>query len=354
MSKIKKPRLGRGLSSLMAMPSVPVSIDANPDVEPVDKPLDQEADAVGGEKQVADAPGVTAEAGAPVDSEGPELAADEKVGGAEGLIWVKVDALRPNRFQPRRSFDEDALTQLAESIRREGVMQPVVVRANDRPDGEHELVAGERRWRAAQQAGLTHIPAVVRTLNEQQLAEWAVIENLQREDLNPIERAQAFRQLIDQFNLSQDDLAERVGIDRSTAANTLRLLSLSDEPRELVRLGKLSAGHGRALLGIGDAESQAALARRAVAGGWSVRMIEAAVKRAQTAATGNDEQAGGAGGKPRVSAHLADLEQQIAQHLQTKVRLKPGRRKGSGTLAIEFFDLDQFDALMERLGVKAE
>jgi ParB family chromosome partitioning protein len=211
-------------------------------------------------------------------------------------------------------------------------------------------VAGERRWRAAKLAQLPRIPAVVRDLTDQQLAEWAVIENLQREDLNPIDRAEAFASLAQQFHLSHQDIAGRLGVDRSTIANTLRLLDLHPDIRDLVRQARLSAGHGRALLGLPNPESQLVLARRAVAGGWSVRMIEAAVRRLATA----DAASAPTPTRATRSAHLQELEQQIAQQLSTKVRVKPARRKGAGTLLIEFYNLDQFDTLLQRLGVTLE
>jgi ParB family chromosome partitioning protein len=210
-------------------------------------------------------------------------------------------------------------------------------------------VAGERRWRAAQQAGLERVPAVVRELSDRQLAEWALVENLQREDLDPIERARAFQRLVETFHVKHEDLAGRLGIDRSTLANTLRLLELPEPVQAAVQGKRLSAGHARALLALPDDESRIALAERAIAGGWSVRMIEAAVKRAgATAAPTSDKPA------TQRPAHLADLETQIAQQLNTKVHLKAGRKKGSGMLSISFYSLDEFDALLERLGVRID
>ena len=328
MAKAKKPRLGRGLSSLMAEPAP---------VTPQEPSEPTSARPEG-------------EAGRP-DVHTPEAGGEsERAGVADGgLTWLDVGAIEPNPFQPRRGFDEEALEQLAQSIRQDGVMQPIVVRRTE--DGErYQLVAGERRWRAAQRAELERIPAILHTLDDRKLAEWAVIENLQREDLNPVERAEAFARLIEKFELSHQDVAERVGVNRSTITNVIRLLDLHPDVREWVRIGKLSAGHGRALLGVDDPEAQLALAKRAVSGGWSVRTVEETVRRA-TQAAGGESKKKAAGTK---SAHLADLQEQIGTQLQTKVNIKPGRKKNSGTLAIEFYDLDQFDALLEKLGVEME
>ena len=320
MSKTSKPRLGRGLSSLL---SDRVAVEPPQQEEPtgVESPADQ----------------------APAREPASSLQQPE---GDQQLSYLAIQSIRPSPYQPRQAIDQDELAGLAESIRQDGLMQPVVVRP-DPPRG-YQLVAGERRWRAAELAGLATVPAIVRNLDDRQLAEWAVVENLQREDLDAMEQAEAFRRLIDQFGLSHDDIAQRVGVDRSTVSNTLRLLDLQDNAQKAIRRGALTAGHGRALLGLSDPSMQNALARRTIAGGWSVRMVEAAVRRA----TRSDE-----GTVPRHrkrSAHLADLQQQISNQLQTKVVIRGGRKKGSGTISIGFYSLDEFDALLAKLGVKIE
>jgi ParB family chromosome partitioning protein len=263
--------------------------------------------------------------------------------------------VRLDPHQPRQTFDEAALDQLAQSIRQDGVMQPIVVRPHPstRRKGKYQLVAGERRLLAARRVGLAVIPAIVRRLDDQKLAEWAVIENLQREDLNPIERAEAFNRLIDRFRLSHQQVADRVGVNRPTISNFLRILDLHKDVRELVRSGQLSGGHARALLGLSDAEAQLQLAKKATAGAWSVRAVERAVRQAQRAAEPASSQKGSQTPGSR-SAHRADLKQQAAEQLGTKVRIKPGRKKNSGTLSIEFYDLDQFARLMQALGVNIE
>lgn len=311
MSKVKKPRLGRGLNSLM---STPVSIE----------------------------PGEAGEVAAGLEDSG-DAAAQE---GDRPLAYLSVGVIGPNRYQPRRRFDEASLDQLAHSIKQDGLMQPVIVRPAG--SGQYELVAGERRWRAAKKAGLEVIPALVRDLDDRQLAEWAVIENLQREDLDPIDRAEAFLRLIDQFHLTHEQVAERVSVDRSTITNLIRLLDLPAEAQDLVRTGQLTYGHGRALLGITDHELQLKLAHRSVAQGWSVRKIEEAVRKLNGPVSSRH------GATATRSAHLADLERQISQQLNTKVILKTARKKNAGTLMIDYYDLDQFDALMEKLGVNIQ
>ena len=319
MAKTKKPRLGRGLSSLL---SKPVTVDI---------PSDQASSNLS-----SPAKSVDGQAGSGASDAGSE----------KQLSWIEVDRIVANPFQPRRTFDPNALKELAESIRQDGVIQPVVVRSDGQ--GGYQLVAGERRWRAAKLAGLKSIPTLVRQLDDQVAAEWAIVENLQREDLDPIERGEAFARLADQFKLTHQQIAERVGSDRTTITNLIRLLDLPSDICELIRIGQLTGGHGRALLGLSDSEAQIALATDVVKGDWSVRKLE------QTVRDFGQEKSG----KPRQSAarsaHLRDLEKQASTQLGTKVKIKPGRKKGSGTLSIDFFDLDHFDSLLDKLGVKAE
>lgn len=263
-----------------------------------------------------------------------------------GYIRVAVSAIRPNPQQPRQHFDEGALGRLAESIRSEGMMQPVVLRPVG--DGAYELVAGERRWRAAERAGLSEVPAFVKSLDDRQVAEWALIENLQREDLNPIERAEAFSRLGEQFGLGHEDIAERVGLERSTVTNLLRLLKLHPPVREMVVRNLLSMGQSRALAAVDDPERQLALAERIVREGLSVRQVEAEVKSLGQAGTKTPESAK----KAVRAAYLDDLERQIGEQLSTKVQIKTGRKKGAGTLSIDFYDIDHFDTLLAKLGVE--
>lgn len=331
-SKKRPSRLGRGLSSLMATP-VPVEAAGSGSGS---------AGVVAGGIGTQDAKGGSepaADVGLPAD------AIDVEAGGYTRLA---VSSIAANASQPRQHFDEAALQQLADSIKREGLIQPVVVRPVG--DDRYELVAGERRWRAAGIAGLETLPAFVKTLDERQVAEWALIENLQREDLNPIERAEAFSRLGETFGLSHEAIADRVGLERSTVTNLLRLLKLAPPVREMVVRGMLSMGQSRALAGIEDPTQQLALAEKSAKEGLSVRQVEAQAKALSQAQTQPAEPAK----KAVRAAYLDDLERQIGEQLSTKVQIKTARKKGAGTLSIDFYNIDQFDELLGKLGVETQ
>lgn len=345
----KPTRLGRGLSALMGQ-----AVQASP-------PDGQAAPPV---SILPRSPIITSNAN---DAHGhaasPSMDGKDASDLTHRLTYVSIDSIIPNPQQPRQIFNDDTLKQLAESIRNDGLIQPIIIRPSqgsdvkgsdrgvDPRDGQHyELVAGERRWRAARLAGLDVLPAVIRQLDDQQLAEWALIENLQREDLNAIERAEAFSHLIKRFNLSHEEVAQRVGINRPTVSNSLRLLELCDFAVGLVREGLLSAGQAKALAGITDPGQQKAMAQRIVAQGLSVRQVEQAVRKLSAVGETNTEVVQPKS-PPATRTHLADLEEQIGRQLGTKARVRSGRKKGSGTLSIEFYSLDQFDELMQKLGV---
>jgi len=327
MNQKMKPRLGRGLSALIGQP-VAVTVP-----ESTAKPTPQT-----GSRQNAD-----------VASKPPSIAMESDRGR---VLSVGVDLIQPNRHQPRQSFDDATLAQLAESIRTAGLMQPVLVRRREQGEkgaaSGFELIAGERRWRAARLAGLREIPAIEVGLTDREAAEWALIENLQREDLNPIDRAAAFKGLADRFGLTQAEIAERVGVDRSTIANTVRLLDLEREVRELVAHGALSMGHAKALLSGPAGNARVAAALDAVREGWTVR---------DTERWGIETQKQGVAVPKRtapapVSAAVADLERQLGEHLGTRVRLKRGRSARKGRLIIEFYSDDHFEGLMGKLGFR--
>jgi ParB family chromosome partitioning protein len=248
-------------------------------------------------------------------------------------LRIEVSKIRPNPRQPRQSFDEAALDELARSLRTQGVIQPVVVRAL--PDGHFELVAGERRWRAAQRAGIHKIPAVVRDVPDEQLLELALIENLQREELNAIEEAEAYRILIDDLELTQNEVAERVGKQRTTVANALRLLNLPEPVKAMVRNRELSMGHARALLALEDAKAIEALAHRILAEGLSVRDVESRAKRP----AGTQPRAG----RPTrpIDPNIAAAEATLQRILATKVRI--GGNGKVGRVEIHYHSADELD-----------
>lgn len=262
----------------------------------------------------------------------PEVATSSGVTDT-ALLRIPVDRVRPNPFQPRQQFDDTELEELASSIRANGLLQPIVVRAKG---AEYELVAGERRLRAAQRAGLQEIPAIVRQVGDHEALELALIENLQRSDLNPIEEARAYERLRDEFGLTQEQIAARVGKHRSTIANALRLLRLPQDLQDELAAGRLLAGHARALLSVDSPEEQRRLAREFLRTGASVRDAE---RRAQPAR------------KQLPDANWRAVEDELRRLLDTKVRLLP-RRDGTGKLEIEYFSLDQLNALLTRLGLR--
>ncbi|MGI8518518.1 MAG: ParB/RepB/Spo0J family partition protein [Acidimicrobiia bacterium] len=256
-----------------------------------------------------------------------------------GFAHIGLGQIRPNPHQPRSSFDEEALEGLAESIRSVGVLQPVVVRPD--PDGGYLLVAGERRWRAARRAGLTQIPAVIRSGEDAAWLTEALVENLQRSDLTPLEEAAAFRQLLEDFGLTHDEVAQRVGKSRATVTNSMRLLSLPAAIQARLESGELSAGHARALAGIDDRAFAEHVARRAVAEGWSVRQVEEAVRLRKGESTS----------RPRARevrpAEIIELEMRLADRLDSRVKVD--FKSGRGAVHIDYRSLEDLERLYRRL-----
>lgn len=261
------------------------------------------------------------------------------VPGTAGLLAIDIDLIDPSPYQPRTQFREEALEELARSIRASGIIQPVVVRPVGR---RYQLIAGERRWRAAQRAGLARVPAVVREVADQMALELTLVENLQREDLNPVDQAHAFDRLMEEFGLTQEQVAERTGKDRATVANAVRLLKLEPLIQDLMAEGKISAGHGRALLAVSDGKLRLALARRAARGGLTVRQIERLASRKARGARGG---AGSVDEDPNVRAAIEELQRALG----TRVLLQRARGKRPGQLIVEYYDEGQLQGLYERL-----
>ncbi|MBW3547233.1 MAG: ParB/RepB/Spo0J family partition protein [Actinobacteria bacterium] len=280
--------------------------------------------------------------GALIPAEGTETAAST-------LRDVAVGSIRPNPHQPRRHFDEEALSSLVASVRELGVLQPVLVRTVD--DGSYELIAGERRWRAARRAGLPTIPALVREADDLSSLEQAVVENLHRQDLNPLEEAAAYQQLIEDFGLTHEHLAVRVGKSRAAVTNTLRLFQLPPSIQRQVAEGRLSAGHARALLGTPDRSFQEKMARRAVDEGLSVRAVEEAVRALTAVGSPGADQArppspvsrpSPPGSRLR-SPGMHELEELLSEHLATSVRVEEGGKRGR--VVIDFADLGDLERI---------
>jgi ParB family chromosome partitioning protein len=273
---------------------------------------------------------------------------DVTVDRGASLIDLAVDHLEPNRLQPRKHFDEESLASLTASVRELGVLQPILVRAVE--DGRYELIAGERRWRAAKRAGMVSIPAIVRTSTDTHSLEQALVENLHRQDLNPLEEAAAYQQLIEDFQLTHDELATRMGKSRAAITNTLRLFQLPPSVQRMVADGQLAAGHARALLGTPDRSFQEALARRVIAESMSVRAVEDAVRARVQQNEGEPE--GGESAPAAATRRLRppgfrELEELLAELLDTKVSVDMGKNKGR--VVIEFADLEDLERIYRSL-----
>jgi ParB family transcriptional regulator, chromosome partitioning protein len=266
------------------------------------------------------------------------LLGSDEIEPGERLQQIAVSQLRPGKYQPRSQMDPDAIAQLAESIKAQGVIQPILARAVD--EGMFEIIAGERRWRAATLAGLQNVPAVVRNVADEAALAMALIENIQREDLNPIEEATGIRRLIDEFGMTHEVAADAIGRSRSAVTNLLRLLGLPAPVKQLLMQGKLEMGHARALLTL-PAARQIALANEIAARVLSVRQAERLAARAQS------DPAKASGSSPR-DRDIAALEEELSERLGTKVSIVAGK-KGAGRVLIDYGDLDHLDQLLTKL-----
>jgi ParB family transcriptional regulator, chromosome partitioning protein len=273
------------------------------------------------------APGGAAAAAAPALSAAPA-----------GPLQIDIDLIEPSPYQPRTRFREEALDELARSIQASGIIQPIVVR----PLGNrYQLIAGERRWRAAQRAGLKKVSSIVRQVPDELALEMTLVENIQREDLNAIEAARAFERLMDEFQLTQESVAERTGKDRTTVANAIRLLKLEDTIQDWIEEGRLTAGHGRALLGVAEPALRMRYAKRAARGGLTVRQIERLGSRRARSARAPAE--------PAVDPNIREALDELQRHLGTKVYLREKTRIRPGQLVLEFYDQAQLMGIYDRL-----
>ena len=263
-------------------------------------------------------------------------------GKENGLLDISISEIRPNPYQPRSDFDSDKIEELARSIEEKGILQPLIV--SKREDG-YDLIVGERRLRAAGRAGLSSVPCLIMELPEEELLEIALVENLQREDLDPVEEARAYSQMIEKFELSQADVAEKVGKNRSTIANALRLLNLPPEVQELLQDGKLSAGHARTLLGIEGAENQINAANAMVDRGLSVREAEEdrRTRRERSSAAGERKS------RRAVDPRIRRVEEELQRHFGTLVKLK-GSQKGS--IVIKYYSMEDLNRILDILRIE--
>jgi len=274
----------------------------------------------------------------PRSTVGGAAAAPARETAHQGPQEIDIDLVEPSPYQPRTRFREEALDELARSIKASGIIQPIVVR----PIGNRfQLIAGERRWRAAQRAGLTKASAIVRQVSDELALEMTLVENIQREDLNPIEAARAFERLMSEFQLTQESVAERTGKDRATVANAVRLLKLEPTMQDWIEEGKLSAGHGRALLAVGDPQLRMRYAQRAARGGLTVRQIE---RLASRHARGRKEKT-----EIHVDPNIREALDELQRHLGTKILLRQRTKLRPGQLVLEYYEDAQLMGLYDRL-----
>jgi ParB family chromosome partitioning protein len=271
------------------------------------------------------------------------LSGNEEAKAGDILMTLAIDALKPGRFQPRTRMNSTALQELADSIKAQGVMQPVLVRRPER-DGRHEIIAGERRWRAAMMAGLRELPALVRDVPDQAAAALSLIENIQREDLNPLEEAQGFQRLIDDFKLTHDEVSQAVGRSRSAVTNLLRLMQLAKPVQDLLSEGAIDMGHARALLSLA-VDRQVMLAKRVAVEGLSVRDTERLV---QDDGQAPQKHTGKRKAQAAANPDIKRLETDLADKLGATVRIQP-KKKGAGRIVIDYGSLDQLDGILARL-----
>src|SRR5580692_8256531 len=308
--------LGRGLGALIREPEPPPT-PAAPEIQ------NQSVAVTGSGAAVATAPAIT-------------TSHSHQASG--GPMEIDIDLIEPSPYQPRTRFREEALDELARSIQASGIIQPIVVRAIGH---RYQLIAGERRWRAAQRAGLTKVSAIVRQVPDELALEMTLVENIQREDLNAIEQARAFERLMDEFQSTQEAVAERTGKDRTTVANAIRLLKLEPTIQDWIEEGKLTAGHGRALLAVPDSQLRMRYAQRAARGGLTVRQIERLASRRS--------RGGHAAAEVHVDANIRSALDELQRHLGTKVLLRQKTKMRPGQLVLEYYDDAQLMGIYDRL-----
>lgn len=357
-------RLGRGLGSLI--PASPVKREAAPVPQSVPAPpatrtspsaptatavpATPSTAAIAVSPSIAKASAATSVSSASAGSTTPSSTWNTPSAG-QSIVDLPIARIQRNPRQPREKFDDAAIRALAESIRQDGLLQPIVVRASGSAGGAplFELVAGERRVRAFTVLGRTTIPSIVQQVDDRTSAVLALIENVQREDLNPVERAHALQKLMHEFSMSQQDLATRVGLDRSTVANLLRLNELDPHCTAALREGAITTGHAKALLGLSDVVARKSLLQRVLQMGMSVRELEAHVREASSIAAASGSTSRLPKSTRVVSAQVAELERRLSRHLGTEVTLRTGRKPGTGAITIKFGSHSQFEGLMDRI-----
>lgn len=344
MTVNKKRRLGKGLEALLS----PTPSNTTAPSEPASQPTRPTTSAQ--EPRILPMRTATPDSAVvPTASETPAPSDSSPENDTKGLVYLDVDRIVENPFQPRREFSEAELASLSESLKEHDMLQPILVRT---VEGRYQIISGERRWRAAQLAGWTKIPARIREADDRLVAELAIVENLQRKDLNPLEKAMSFRRYLDEHDCSQEDLAGRLKIDRSTISNLMRLLDLPTVVQDALRGGVVSAGHARALLPLGNSSLQVEFCNTIQREGWSVRETERQVHQKIVAEDGTTDTEAGTSKKTsrgrNVSPQIQALEQQLKRALGTTVEIKASAR-GKGKITIQFANNDEFIRIRELL-----
>jgi len=310
--KLKRPHLGRGLEALLGQLSVPAQ-ETSPQRLSMDDP----------------------------EKTKPNFPPDKELKDSHHTL--NVSQITPNPFQPRTTWNEQELEELTSSIKANGIIQPIIVRQAG--DSGYQIIAGERRFRAAQKAGLTQIPVFLRNATDQQMLELALVENIHRSNLKPIERSKAYQNYINTFNLTHNEAADRLGEDRSVVTNYIRLLELPTEIKDMLNAGDLTMGHAKAILGIQNDQLKKTIAAKAMAGRLSVREVERLVRLHLDESHKTQKE------KKTKEAFIIDLENQLKSILGTKVKIESGRRNHKGRIIIEYYSLDDFDRLTEKMGM---
>lgn len=317
----KKPRLGRGLGSLLATHATENNVQ---------KTIEKSADEKPVLKQQISSPAVA-------------MNTQNEINKHQRIWTMAIEKIHPNEFQPRQSFDKDKLQELAQSIKENGILQPIVVR--EQPGKNFEIIAGERRWRASQMAGLQEVPVIIKNATDKESLELAIIENIQREELNPIEEAESYERLIREFNLTQQQVAEKVGKERATVSNSIRILALSTEVKNLIVENKISLGHAKVLLSATNVSEQNKLAKRIIEEKLSVRALEKAIQKKESpAAMVSDESLLKTNVKQRL---VQGLSEEIQKRLGTKVAID--YNEGKGKVIISFYSDDELTKIVEKL-----
>lgn len=335
----KKRGLGRGLGSLLggAMEQTSATPPANT-TRPANTPTTVTA------RQIP--PTAAEKAPSPTTAAPAPIAASPTANAVmtEGKVWqISIDKLKSGVYQPRQNFQKEPLQELAQSIKENGILQPIIVRRA--PGGHFEIVAGERRWRAAQLAGLHEVPVLIRQFEDKEALELAIVENIQREDLDPIEEAKAYSRLISEFHLSQQQVAEKVGRERATIANAVRLLALPEEVRQLIQKGDISVGHAKVLLALPDAKKQVELAKQSIREQLSVRKLEKVV--AQTLSPKEPEKTPAPGSSHTMEQLVQAVSEELQRALGTKVTID--YHQGKGRINLSFYSDEELNRLVDRL-----